>query len=751
MVDIPVRVIIDAIDNASKTLQGMGTKVSQMGTALIAIGSAPTAALVGATTAAIDFESSFAGVRKTVDMTEAEFEQLSNRFRDLAKTTPLSINDLNGIAEIAGSLGLSGVDNIAKFTETIAKIGITSNLTEQEAAMAFGRIINIMQEPTENVDRMGATIIDLGNKFAATERDITEFAERIAGAGKIAGLSTSDVFAIGTAMSSVGIEAEAGGTAVQKVLISMSQEATSASDEMGGFASAMGLTNDQFRAMFKQDPTAVFEGFVQKLGDVSASGGDAAGVLDDLGLSDQRLIRSFLSLSGAGDLLHDTINTGREAWKENAALQTEAEKRYATTASQIQIMKNRVYDLGITIGEAILPVLNDWLKKLQPIIENVSAFTKEHPKLTVVLLAAGAAMGLLGIALVGISAILPGLMVLIGAAAAVFAFIVSPIGLITVAVLAVIGIILLLKKAWESNWFDIQGKAEAAKVIIQNAIDGIIKFFQGLWDYILTLPEVFTQFVESLKTGIYVFFTETLPYAIGFFAGRLVKFVTEDVPAFIMGVIKWFQELPTKITTFVTQMAEAIQLWFTDSKDKAVDTTTNLVTSVLEWFGSLPDSIGEWLSKLPGIISQWFTDAKDKAVSIAKELYNGVKEWFGKVVDFFKDIVDWAGKAIGKAGEAASAGYNAGKRQFGGPVNSLQPVMVGEAGPEMFVPQTAGRIQPAHESGGGGGGNTIQFIINSPMIINSPSERRSIAEALYKDLVTLAKSQNITVAKMMGA
>lgn len=541
-----LKVILEAVDNASGTLKSFQGKADELagrmtkaGGAMIALGAAPTAGLVGATKAAIDFEDSFAGVRKTVDASEAEFAQLSQNFRNISKVTPLAIGNLNRIGEIAGSLGISGVANLTKFTETIAKIGITTNLTEEEAAMSFGRIVNIMQEPIKNVDRMGATVVDLGNKFASTERDITEFSERIAGAGKIAGLSTANIFAIGTAMSSVGIEAEAGGTAVQKVLISMYQaaagstseiidnskaiatntgrladikksleiatqrqsefgektkesarmanaaqiekynrEITHMSSELGalnathgqaaisanGFAKVLGVTNKEFEKMFKSDPSAVFEKFVLKLGEISKKGGDAAGVLEELELGDQRLIRSFLSLSNAGDLLTQTLTVGDKAWQNNAALQTEAEKRYATTSSQIQIAKNNLYDLGITIGTFILPALNQMIQGLKPIIERVAAFAQEHPKLTTGLLIAGAAVAALGAVLVTVGMILPGIIAAfgllsgaIGVTIAIVGAIIAVIGApLLVGIAAVVATVIALQLAWSNNWFGIQ-------------------------------------------------------------------------------------------------------------------------------------------------------------------------------------------------------------------------------------------------------------------------------------------------------
>jgi phage-related protein len=215
---------------------------------------------------------------------------------------------------------------------------------------------------------MGSSVVELGNNFATTERDILTFAQRIAGAGQIAGLTESDVFAIGAAFSSVGVQAEAGGTAVQKVLLAMNQAAIEGGDQLEIFAATAGLSADDFATAFEEDAAGAFTGFVEGLG---LAGDDAINILSALGLEDQRLIRSFLSLAGAGDLLSDAIDSSADAFEENTALTKEAEQRYRTTASQFKIFKNVIKDVGITIGSALLPFVNDLLQAAKPLISEL--------------------------------------------------------------------------------------------------------------------------------------------------------------------------------------------------------------------------------------------------------------------------------------------------------------------------------------------------------------------------------------------
>ncbi len=317
---------------------------------------------------AIEFESAFAGVRKTVDATEAEFDQLSRRLVDLSKEIPVTAKELAGIQEIAGQLGVRGVAALTKFTDTIARISVSTNLTKEVAATAFARIATVMEEPLENVDRMGASIVELGNNFATTEAEITNFAQRIAGAGKIFGLTTANILALGTAFTAVGVQAQVGGTAVQKVLIAILQASKEGGEKFQTYLRILGLTREEFKKIKEEAPEQIFIKFVQALG---AAGDDAILILKEIGLQDQRLIRALLSLAGAGDLVTRTINTSNKAWEENNALNIESAKRFGTTASQIQIFKNNVAALNIAMGEGFLPILQDVLPVLSSFISGL--------------------------------------------------------------------------------------------------------------------------------------------------------------------------------------------------------------------------------------------------------------------------------------------------------------------------------------------------------------------------------------------
>lgn len=714
--NIDVQVIIDAVDKASGKLQGIGQKISGIGKDLAIVGAAPTAALGLATKAAIDFESAFAGVRKTVDASEAEFAQLQDNIRGIAKEAPVSTTELSNIGEMAGQLGVSGVDNLTKFIETISKISVTTNLTSEEAATSFARISNIMQEPIDNVDRMASVVVDLGNNFATTEAEITNFANRIAGAGAIAGLTTDEIFGIGAAFSSVGVEAEAGGTAVQKVLLAMNNAVITGNEDLSTFAETAGLTVDQFK-----DLSAVerFNNFVMGLGE---SGDEAIGTLEELGMTDQRLTRAFLSLANAGDLVIDSSEKAKTAWIENTAAVAEAEKRYATTESQLKIAKNQLADIGITIGSTLLPMLNAALKAVKPMVDGFAKFTEKHPKLVAGMLAVGAAVGIVGVAMVAIGSVISSTAAVIGALTTAFAAL-STVAIPAVIVAAapllltiggIVAVVAALALAWKNNWFDIQGKTQMAAEAIRGAIDWLGQKFMEFIDFVLSIPQRWVEFHQMLIREAVITFVERIPLAIGFLAGRLVRFITEDIPIFIQRTIDWFEVLPGRILSAMQLLVGNIALGFQNARDAAIKKVQDMIVNVTVWFLNMKDQVSQTVNNLPQIISDAFQRAKENAINKVKEMVDGVLGWIGKIGDKIDGAINRAKELGNQAKTSFEVGYAGGQaRAAGGPVSSATPVLVGEKGPEMFVPPTAGQIIPTKDLVGAGGNTSISITVNA--------------------------------------
>ncbi len=402
-----------AIDKAADRTAKFAERAGQAGRALTAL-AAPLILLgVLSTRAAISFETAFIGVRKTVDATEEQFASLELAIRKMAQEIPASAVELAGLGEAAGQLGIK-VEAIEEFTRVMAALGVTTNLSSREAATSLARLVNITGLAQDQFDRLGATIVDLGNNMATTEGEILTFGLRIASAGQLVGLTDSQILSIGASMSALGIRAEAGGTAVQRVLLEMLESVVKTSAELSVFAETAGVSAQAFADLFRADPGEAFRLFVEGLG---TAGDEGILILQELGLQDVRLSRSFLALAGAGDLLAKSMTLGSEAFAANTALVEEAEKRYASAASQISVARNRLNELFIVVGASLVPALLKMLDVLSPVITVLADLAASFPELTLAVIGLSIVVGALGIGLIGLSFILPGLVILFPALA----------------------------------------------------------------------------------------------------------------------------------------------------------------------------------------------------------------------------------------------------------------------------------------------------------------------------------------------
>lgn len=300
----------------------------------------------------ISFESAFTGVKKTVNATSEELAKLKTDIRGMAKEMPESVEEISGVAEAAGQLGIK-TKSITGFTKTMVMLGDATNLSSEEAATSLARFANVTGMSQKDFDKLGSTVVALGNNMATTEKEIVEMATRISGAGSQVGLSESQIMSFSAALSSVGIEAEAGGTAFSTLLSKMNLATVQGGDSLNHFATVAGMSSNQFKKAFKEDAAGAVLAFIQGLDGINKNGGSAIKTLNDMGLSDVRIRDALLRAAGASGTFTEALNIGTKAWDQNTDLTKEAETRYGTMESQLQITKNKLKDVGISVYSSL--------------------------------------------------------------------------------------------------------------------------------------------------------------------------------------------------------------------------------------------------------------------------------------------------------------------------------------------------------------------------------------------------------------
>lgn len=321
----------------------------------VVISSASIAAgLVVSARAAIEWESAWAGVRKTVDGSVTELAALERQLRGLATTMPTTHREIAAIAEAAGQMGIQS-QNIASFTRTVIQLSQTTNLTADAAATGLAKFTNVMGTAQDQANRLGATLVALGNDGASTEAEILAMAQRVSGAGKTIGLTEDQVLALASATSDLGVEAELGGGALQRVMLDTYKAVQSGGDSLERFAQVARMPAEAFAELFRQNPAAAFQSLIAGLRQTSDEGGNLVAAMEAIGAEGTLDISVLTRLVGGMSVLNDAFTTAGQAWRKPLALLEEFEKRAETTAAKLQVARNQLKDTAISVGGALLP------------------------------------------------------------------------------------------------------------------------------------------------------------------------------------------------------------------------------------------------------------------------------------------------------------------------------------------------------------------------------------------------------------
>ena len=378
-----------AMTNFGNTLQTVGGKMTGLGNTMTVGVTAPIVAGVGAVVkSAMSWESAFAGVKKTNDEVVDSngnvvysYADLENGLRGLTAQLPASHEEIAGVAEAAGQLGIKSQD-VVSFTKTMIDMGESTNLSAEDAASAIAKIANITGLTSDEYQRFGSSVVALGNNFATTEQDIVAMANRLAASGTLAGLTNQEILGLATAMSSVGIEAEAGGTAMTQTLAAIESAVAAGGEDLQKFATVAGESAQEFADKWKNHPIEAIQDFIRGLGKLDEKGESATMVLDDMQLSGVRQSNMLKSLALAADTMTGAVDLSNKAWSENTALTNEASTRYETTESKLKMLKNQVVDMAIDFGGPFVDALKNGLEASKPLIQTLSDMAKKFNELS---------------------------------------------------------------------------------------------------------------------------------------------------------------------------------------------------------------------------------------------------------------------------------------------------------------------------------------------------------------------------------
>lgn len=400
--------------------------------------------------ASMDFESAITGVAKTTDLTDSELATMSDSIKALSTEIPATTEEIAAVAEAAGQLGIQK-DALLDFTEIMTMLGTATNMTADEAATSLARFANITGMATDNYGRLGSVIVDLSNNFATTESEIVAMGTRLAAAGKLAGLTEPEIMALAAAMSSVGIEAEAGGTAMTQTLNAIEKAVAKGGDDLAEFARIAGMSSEEFSSAWKNDAMSALTSFIGGLGKLDEQGESTVLVLEDLGLTGIRQSNMLKALGLAADQMTGAVNTANTAWQQNTALTNEANKRYATVQSRLTMMQNAYNNLKVAIGDAYTPALGKSYELGAKVLNSFTEFVQKNPALVNAVTAFAGSIGLVATALAGYTIAIKIARAATAAFATVSTVALGPIFAVTAAVAGAVAVVAAMATAFSSD------------------------------------------------------------------------------------------------------------------------------------------------------------------------------------------------------------------------------------------------------------------------------------------------------------
>lgn len=349
------------VNTLSASVQKVSGKAAKaMATATSA---AITAITVDAAKKAIEFESTMADVAKVVDglrdqngaFTKSYYE-MSDALLNMSKNIPMTADALGQIMASAGQAGIAS-ENLAKFTETAAKMGVAFDTTAEQAGewMATWRTaLNLSQT---QVAALGDQLNYLGNTTSENALKLSEVVTRVGALGQTAGLSAGEVAALAASMP--GVTAEISATGIKSMMIAMTAGA-SATSKQAAVLQQLGFTASDMANRMQTDAKGAIIDLLGAIKQLPAAEQTAA-LSQYFGKESVSSIAPLLK--NLGYLQQQFAKVG-DASAYSGSMEAEYAVRADTTANKLQLMQNKLAVLQVQIGNKILPYVNDALDDL---------------------------------------------------------------------------------------------------------------------------------------------------------------------------------------------------------------------------------------------------------------------------------------------------------------------------------------------------------------------------------------------------
>lgn len=466
-----LKALITGVDKLSPTLAGIRKNVAgfrkglertglgKIGFSDIVTGGALAAPFIAGAAAAIQFETAMADVKKVVNFdTPVQFKQMGDDIGKLSERLPMAAND---IAKIVAAGGQSGIarEELLGFAEAAVKMGIAFDQTAEESGDMMAKWRTSFKLTQGDVETLADKINYLGNTGPANTKQISDIVTRIGPLGEIAGLASGQIAALGATMAGVGVEQDVAATGIKNFMLAMTKGSAATKDQALAFK-ALRLDSKTLAKAMQTDAQGAVLDILDRIKRVDKD--KQAGLLSELFGTES--ITAIAPLLTNLDLLKGNLQKVADAQKYSGSMENEYASRAATTANNLQLLRNAVASVARAVGSALLPGINAVVEGLRPMMSGIADLIQHNPQLVKGIAMATSVFTALRIAVFAATVATRVLGV---------AFAATPVGIIAVGIAAAAGLIV-------ANW------------------ETVGPFFTALWELIKALVTPFMDFMKTV-------------------------------------------------------------------------------------------------------------------------------------------------------------------------------------------------------------------------------------------------------------
>lgn len=393
-----LKALISGVDRLTPTLAGIRKNVSSFRKQLNSTGLGKIGfkeALTGGVLAApfilgakkaIDFESAMADVRKVVKFeTPEQFKEMSDDVADMSKRLPMAAADIARIYAAGGQAGFAR-DQLKAFAESAVKMGVAFDQTAEQSGDMMAKWRTSFTMTQDEVIDLADKVNYLGNTGPANARQISAIVTRIGPLGQVAGLASGSIAALGATMAGVGVEQDVAATGIKNFMLALTKGRAATKAQSTAFK-ALRLDSLQVAKDMQKDAEGTVLKILSRIKDVDAEARTAL-ISQLFGGESVTAISPLLTKL---DLLKSNLKKAGDASQYSGSMEEEYASRAATTANNLQLLRNSTDDVSKSIGNALLPGINAVVSKLRPLVDHVSVLIRNNPNMVRGLFAAGAA------------------------------------------------------------------------------------------------------------------------------------------------------------------------------------------------------------------------------------------------------------------------------------------------------------------------------------------------------------------------